>query len=315
MAAGSRAEAVVPAKVRRRSVPLTGRRDFWGWVFISPWLLGFLIFTAGPMLGSLVLSFCKYDLHTLQWVGTKNYQVLLTRDTLFWKSLVNTAIYVAFSVPLGLTGSLLIALLLNQKVRGIAFFRTAFYLPSMVPAVASALVWAWIFHPDAGLLNYGLSLIGIKGPQWLQDPKTALASLIIMTLWGIGGARMIIFLAGLQGISDQYYEAAKLDGASTWQQFRHVTLPMLTPTIFFNLILGVIGSFQVFNSAYVMTNGGPNNATLFYVLYLYNNAFRYFKMGKASAMAWILFLILLVFTIIQFRNAGRWVHYEGEEKS
>ncbi len=299
----------------QKRVPLSRRPGFWGFLFISPWLLGFLIFTAGPMLASLYLSLCKYDMHSLEFVGAKNYQVLLTQDPLFWKSLTNTALYVLFSVPLGLTGSLLIALLLNQKVKGIPIFRTLFYLPSLVPAVASAMVWSFVFHPDAGLLNYGLSLVGIKGPAWLQDPKTALASLIIMSLWGIGGGRMIIFLAGLQGISDELYEAASLDGAKGWASFRHVTLPMLSPTIFFNMILGIIGSFQVFTSAFVMTNGGPNNATLMYVLYLYNNAFRYFKLGKASAMAWILFVILLIFTIVQFKNSAKWVYYEGGEKS
>jgi multiple sugar transport system permease protein len=298
----------------KRRVRLTQQPGFWGMLFISPWLLGFLIFTAGPMLASLFLSFCKYDLNTLKWVGGKNYQVLFTQDPLFWKSLGNTAIYVLFSVPIGLTGSLLIALLLNQKVRGMPFFRTAFYLPSLVPAVASSLVWMWVFHPDSGILNYTLSLLGIKGPAWLLDPDTALASLIVMSLWGIGGGRMIIFLAGLQGIPDDLYEAASLDGAKGWAVFRHVTLPMLSPTIFFNLILGIIGSFQVFTSAFVMTGGGPNNATMMYVLYLYNNAFRYFKLGKASAMAWILFAILLVFTVIQFKNAAKWVYYEGGEK-
>jgi multiple sugar transport system permease protein len=298
----------------KRRVRLTQQPGFWGMLFISPWLLGFLLFTAGPMLASLILSFCKYDLHTLKWVGTKNYEVLFTQDPLFWKSLGNTAIYVLFSVPIGLAGSLLIALLLNQKVRGMPFFRTAFYLPSLVPAVASSLVWMWVFHPDSGILNYTLSLIGIKGPAWLLDPDTALASLIIMSLWGIGGGRMIIFLAGLQGIPDDLYEAASLDGAKGWAVFRHVTLPMLSPTIFFNLILGIIGSFQVFTSAFVMTGGGPNNATMMYVLYLYNNAFRYFKLGKASAMAWVLFAILLVFTVIQFKNAAKWVYYEGGEK-
>lgn len=305
------AQAASPA---RRRMPLTSRPAFWGWLCISPWLLGFLIFTAGPMLMSLYLSFCKYDLYEMHWVGTKNYEVLLTQDPLFWKSLTNTAIYALFSVPLGLAGSLLIALLLNQKVRGMPIFRTLFYLPSLVPAVASSLVWQWVFHPDAGILNYALSFFGIPGPAWLQDPKTALGSLILMSLWGIGGGRMIIFLAGLQGISDELYEAASLDGARGWTVFRHITLPMLSPTIFFNLILGIIGSFQVFTSAYIMTAGGPNNATLVYVLYLYNNAFRYFKLGKASAMAWILFAILLVFTMIQFKNASKWVHYEGGER-
>lgn len=290
------------------------QQALWGLAFISPWLLGFLIFTAGPMLASLYLSFCKYDLHTLSFVGTKNYEVLLTRDPLFYRSLTNTALYVFFSVPLGLTGSLLIAVLLNQKVKGLPVFRTMFYLPSLVPAVASSLVWLWVFHPDAGILNYGLSKLGIKGPAWLLDPKTALGSLIMMSLWGIGGGRMLIFLAGLQGISDELYEAAQLDGAKGWASFRHITLPMLSPTIFFNLILGIIGSFQVFTSAYIMTGGGPDNATLMYVLYLYNNAFRYFKLGKASAMAWILFAILLAFTLVQFKNASKWVYYEGGEK-
>lgn len=304
--------ATVPP--RKKSIPLTSRPAFWGWFCISPWLLGFLIFTAGPMLVSLYISFCKYDLHEMHWVGAKNYEVLLTKDPLFWKSLGNTAIYTLFSVPLGLTGSLLIALLLNQKVRGIHIFRTLFYLPSLVPAVASALVWAWIFHPDAGILNSALSFFGIKGPAWLQDPQTALSSLIIMSLWGIGGGRMIIFLAGLQGISSELYEAAELDGARGFKVFWHITLPMLSPTILFNMVLGIIGSFQVFTSAYVLTGGGPNNATLMYVLYLYNNAFRYFKLGKASAMAWILFAILLVFTVIQFKNASKWVHYEGGER-
>jgi multiple sugar transport system permease protein len=306
--------SAVAVSPRKHRVPLTSRPAFWGLLCISPWLLGFLIFTAGPMLVSLYISFCKYDLHQMVWVGTKNYEVLLIKDPLFWKSLSNTAFYTLFSVPLGLTGSLLIALLLNQKVRGIHVFRTLFYLPSLVPAVASALVWAWIFHPDAGILNNALAFFGIKGPAWLQDPQTALSSLIIMSLWGIGGGRMIIFLAGLQGISSELYEAAELDGARGFKVFWHITLPMLSPTILFNMVLGIIGSFQVFTSAYVLTGGGPNNATLMYVLYLYNNAFRYFKLGKASAMAWILFAILLVFTIIQFKNASKWVHYEGGER-
>jgi len=290
------------------------KSGLWGLALISPWLIGFLIFTAGPMLASLYLSFCKYDLHTLTFVGTKNYEVLVTRDPLFWKSLSNTALYVLFSVPLGLTGSLMIAVLLNQKVKAIPVFRTLFYLPSLVPAVASALLWQWVFHPENGLLNYGLDKVGVQGPKWLQDPHTALPSLILMSLWGIGGGRMLIFLAGLQGVSDELYEAAQLDGAKSWACFRHVTLPMLSPTIFFNLILGIIGSFQVFTSAYIMTGGGPDNATLMYVLYLYNNAFRFFKLGKASAMAWMLFVILLGFTALQFKNASKWVYYEGGEK-
>lgn len=310
----ARDSSTEPTPLRRRR-PGTGRRGSWGMLFISPWLIGFLLFTAGPMLASLYLSFCKYDLHALKWVGGKNYAVLLTRDPIFWKSLTNTALYVLFSVPIGLTGSLLIALLLNRKVKGIALFRTLFYLPSLVPAVASALVWQWVFHPENGILNNALLLLGIRGPAWLIDPHTALASLILMSLWGVGGSRMIIFLAGLQSIPEELYEAAALDGAARWTAFRHVTLPMLSPTLFFNLVLGIIGSFQVFTSAYVMTGGGPNNATMMYVLYLYVNAFHYFKMGKASAMAWMLFALLLAFTFVQFRAASRWVYYEGGDRT
>jgi len=286
-----------------------------GFLFIMPWLVGFLIFSLGPMAASLYLSFCKYDLHSLEWVGAENYRRLLTTDPLFWRSLQNTAIYVVCSVPLGLVGSLAIALLLNQSVRGQRLFRTFFYLPSLVPAVASSLLWLWVLNSENGLLNYGLTLFGVPHrscPRWLEDPVWTIPAFVLMSLWGIGGARMIIFLAGLQGISESYYEAAHIDGASTWQKLLFITLPMLTPTIFFNLILGIIGSFQVFTSAYVMTSGGPGNASLFYVLYLFRNAFEYFKLGKASAMAWILFGLLLCLTVVQFRYSRRWVHYEAE---
>ena len=298
----------------------TGRRSLGRWestsglLFITPWILGFLIFSLGPMIASLYLSFCKYDLHTLEWVGAENYRRLLTADPLFWRALQNTVIYVALSVPLGLAGSLAIALLLNQNVRGQRVFRTFFYLPSLVPAVASSLLWLWVLNSENGLLNYGLMFLGVPHkycPRWLEDPAWTLPAFVMMSLWGIGGARMIIFLAGLQGISESYYEAALIDGASSTQKFLFITLPMLSPTIFFNLILGIIGSFQVFTSAYVMTSGGPGNASLFYVLYLFRNAFEYFKLGKASAMAWILFALLLGFTVVQFKNARRWVHYEG----
>jgi multiple sugar transport system permease protein len=282
-------------------------------VFIAPWLIGFLVFTAGPMVTSLWLSFHKYDLQSMQFVGAENYRRLLFVDPLFWKSLTNTIKYAIFSIPLGIVGSLALALLLNQKVRGIPLFRTLFYLPSLVPAVASALLWQWIFNTDNGILNLGLGWLGLPAVQWLQDENWALPAFVLMSLWGIGGGRMVIFLAGLQGISDTYYEAARIDGASAWQQFRNVTLPLLSPVMFFNLILGLIGAFQVFTSAYIMTGGGPNNATLFYALYLFRNAFEYFKLGKASALAWLLFLLLIVLTAIQFRMSKKWVFYEGEK--
>ncbi len=266
------------------------------------------------MLTSLYLSFTKYDLSKMELVGTKNYERLLTQDPLFWKSLQVTVTYALFTVPLGIMGSLGLAILLNQKVRGQRLFRTLFYLPSLVPAAASALLWQWMFNADYGLLNYSLSLFGIGGIEWLADENYTLWAFVFMSLWGIGGGRMVIFLAGLQGISESYYEAARIDGASPWHQFKSITLPQLSPVVFFNFILGFIGAFQVFTQAYIMTAGGPNNATLFYALSLFRNAFEYFKLGKASAMAWILFVILLAITAVQFAASKRWVHYEAEAK-
>jgi len=266
------------------------------------------------MLTSLFLSFHKYDLTTMEYVGGENYRRLFAEDPLFWKAIKNTVIYAIFAVPIGMVCSLAIAMLLNQNVRGQRLFRTCFYLPSLVPSVASALVWQWVFNADNGILNSILQLVGINGPEWLQNEKWTPAAFVIMSLWGVGGARMVIFLAGLQGISDSYYEAARIDGASAWQSFRNVTVPLLSPVIFFNLILGIIGAFQIFTSAYVMTSGGPNHASLYYALYLFQNAFEYFKMGKASAMAWVLFTILLILTLIQFRASKRWVYYEGGDK-
>lgn len=302
------------AKEKARGKRLTHQPGFWGFLFVCPWLIGFLVFTAGPMLTSLYLSMTKYDLARMEYVGGENYRRLLFKDELFWKALWNTVLYAIITVPLGILGSLAIALLLNQKVKGLPIFRTLFYLPSLVPAVASALLWQWIFNADNGILNSGLAVFGLPPIEWLQDEKYTMLAFVIMSLWGIGGGRMVIFLAGLQGISDTYYEAARLDGANAWQQFRKVTLPLLSPVMFFNLILGVIGAFQVFTSAYVMTGGGPNNASLFYALYLFRNAFEQFKLGKASAMAWILFLILLLLTMIQFWGSKKWVHYEGEAR-
>jgi multiple sugar transport system permease protein len=293
---------------------LARHEAFWGFLFILPWLIGFLCFTAGPMLTSLWLSLTKYDLHSMEFVGAENYRRLLVVDPLFWKALNNTLTYAVFAVPLGICGSLALAILLNQNVRGVRLFRTLFYLPSMVPAVASAILWQWVFNTDNGVLNMGLGFFGVPPVQWLQDEHWTMPAFILMSLWGIGGARMIIFLAGLQGISETYYEASRIDGASPWQRFRYVTLPLLSPVMFFNLMLGIIGAFQVFTSAYVMTGGGPNNASLFYALYLFRNAFEYFKLGKASALAWILFAILLIVSMIQFRMSRRWVYYEGAER-
>jgi len=321
-----------------------------GFLFISPWVIGFIFFAAGPVIASLVLSFCRWDVLTsAEFVGIKNYAKMV-RDPLIQKSLLNTLYYAAFAIPLGMVGALGTALLLNQKLRGMRLFRTLFYVPSVTAGVATYLLWAWIFNPEIGLLNRVLrhpvfrirvpwpdfsqagdtlqklftgdmswsvfsNVVNLKfipivanPPGWLTDPQWAMPALIIMALWGVGGG-MIIYLAGLQGIPEELYEAALLDGAGLVQKFRYVTIPLLSPTIFFNLIMSIIGSFQVFGAAFVMTGGGPLNATLFYVLYLFQNAFMYFRMGYAAAMAWLLFLIILVLTLIQFKIAPRWVHY------
>ena len=286
------------------------RNARWGLLFVSPWLLGFLVFTLGPMLVSLFLSFQVYDLHSMAYVGGENYRRLFTVDPIFPKSLRVTVTYALFAVPLGVAGSLALAVLLNQKVRGQQLFRTLFYLPSLVPSVASAIVWQWVFNTDNGALNAFLGWLGIPPVAWLQNEKATLPAFVIMSLWGVGGARMIIFLAGLQAVPESLLEAATLDGAGPWRRFRAVTLPLLSPVLFFNVVMGVIGAFQVFTSAFVMTGGGPNDASRFYALYLYQTAFEQFKLGKASAMAWVLFAILLGITAVQFYGSRRWVYYE-----
>lgn len=279
---------------------------------ISPWIVGFLTFVLGPMVASFWISFTEWDLLSpARWIGLRNYQRMVTRDPLFWQSLKVTTMYTAAYVPTELIGSLSIALLMNQRVRGISVFRTIFYLPSVLSGVAFVVVWMWLLHPEAGLINASLRMIGIHGPRWLADPDWALWALWMMSLWGLGRAA-VIYLAGLKNVPRELHEAAAIDGANAWQSFRHVTIPMLTPTIFFNLVLSVISTFQTFTSAFVATDGGPLDSTLFYVLYLYRQAFQYFKMGYASAMAWVLFAIVLILTWLIVRSAGSWVYYEGE---
>lgn len=282
-----------------------------GYLFVLPWILGFLIFTAGPMLASIVMSFMKWEVITPpEFVGVQNFTALIS-DPLFTTSLYNTAFYTILAVPLQLIVALLTAMLLNTKAKGIAFYRTIYYLPSVTPVVASAMLWLWIFNPEFGLANALLDKLGLPKQLWLLDPNWAKPAFIFMSLWGVGGT-MVIFLAGLQGVPAELYEAASIDGASTLQRFRRITLPMLTPVIFFNLLIGLIDSFQIFSSAYIMTDGGPQNRTLFYVLYLYRNGFKYFQMGYASALAWVLFLIVLLVTLLQFRLSKRWVYYETD---
>jgi multiple sugar transport system permease protein len=318
----------------QRSVPVprqTGRRSIWssalrrrealdGYVFILPWFLGLLIFILGPFVTGFYYSLTEYDgLTQPRWLGLQNYQNVLFNDDKFWLAVYNTVWYVGASVLPGVVLGLCLALLLNQKVRGITIFRTLFYMPSIVPAVASVALFIYILHDRFGLLNEILfNVFDIIGPSWLTSPTWSKPSLVLWSLWGIGGG-MIIYLAGLQGVPEVLYEAAALDGAGAMRRFWNITIPMISPTIFFVLILGIIGSFQIFTpvfllggSNYGQAAAGPMDSLLFWVVYIYNQGFFYFRMGYASALSWLLFIILMVLTLIQFRLARRWVYYEDE---
>jgi len=301
--------AVTNTLTQPRPRTMRRQRAITGYLFISPFILGFLLWFVLPALTAAWLVF--YDWNMIRrpiFIGWHNFDKLIN-DALFIQSLKVTTLYTLASVPLSLVLSFLLALLMNSKVRGIALFRTIYYLPSIVPAVANAMLWLFIFHSEFGLLNALLRGIGLKKILWLQDTTWALPALILMSLWGLGGS-MVIYLAGLQGIPESLYEAADIDGAGRWAKLRHVTLPLMSPVLFFNLIIGIIGSFQVFTAGYLMTKGGPKNSTLFYVLYTYNTAIRYMDMGYASLLAWVLFLIMLGLTLLVFRYVGRMVYYE-----
>lgn len=286
-----------------------------GLAFTAPWIVGFAVFTLYPVVASLYFSFCDYSiLQRPLWIGLENYRTLAT-DDVFWLSLRNTLYFAGAAVPLGTVVSLSLALLLNQDVRGRAFFRTLFFLPSIVPLVASAMLWLWIFNGSSGLLNQVLgpvfALWGGVPPAWLGDPAWAKPALILMSAWGAGHS-MIIYLAGLQNVPRELYESADLDGAGPWSKFRHITLPVISPVIYFNVVMGIIGAMQVFTTAFVMTggtDGNPARSTLFYALYLFASAFYDLRMGYASAMAWILFVLIATLTWIATRVAARKVHY------
>ena len=300
----------------KRLISLARRESLWAYAFIAPWTIVFIIFTIGPVLASLFFSFTNYNIvDSPRWIGITNY-VNLFNDDLFWHSLKITFKFALIALPLGLVFSYMIAVLLNSKIAGINIWRTIYFLPSVIAGVAVALLWARIFDPKFGILNPFLANFGIKGPGWFSDPQWAISALVIMSLWGVGG-NVIIYLAGLQGVPTDLYDAAKVDGATAWQRFWYVTLPMTTPVIFYNLVLGLIGTFQYFTEVYVISggSGGPARATLFYNLYLYQNAFRYFHMGYASTMAWVLFIIVLGLTLLLFRSSEIWVYYEGQLKS
>lgn len=281
------------------------------YILILPWLIGLIAFLAYPMLRSLYLSFTSYNLLSPpEWVGLRNYERIFV-DAAFWQSLRVTLLYALGSVPGGTIIALSLAMVLSQKLRGVNVWRTIFFIPSILSSIAVAVLWLFIFRPEGGLLNLILGVFGIQGPDWLSSEQWALPALIIMSWWSVGG-QIVIYLAGLKGIPESLYEAAEIDGANDRQKFRFVTLPMLSPTIFFNVVLATIGAFQIFDAGYVLTRGGPNDATLFYVLNLYNRAFQMAQMGYASALAWILFIIIMAITLLVIRSSSMWVYYESE---
>ncbi len=305
----------VPIRVIGRKLRFSGwerQQEVMFYVLISPWIIGFLSFTLGPMVASAIISLTKWDLLLPpQWVGLKNYLDMFVADPVFWQSLRVTITYTTFSVGLNIIVAFLLAMLLNQRIRGQQYYRTIYYLPFVVSGVAVAWMWRIMYNPEFGVVNLLLGYLGIEGPRWLASTAWALPAMIIMSVWGFGGS-MVIFLAGLQGVPSHLYEAAEIDGANALAKFLNITLPIMTPTIFFVMTTGIIGAFQTFTQVYVMTQGGPGNATMVYALYLYFNAFKFFKMGYAAALAWVLFFVVLLVTILQFRLAKRWVYYEVE---
>jgi multiple sugar transport system permease protein len=297
---------------RQRMSALRRKEAMYGYIAILPWLIGYLVFTAGPMVYSAYLVFTRWELITPpQWIGLDNFRYL-AQDQVFRETLYNTVIYTAFSVPLQLLVALGVALLLNLNARGTNVYRAVAFLPSQTPAVASAMLWFFIFSPTSGLANAVVQWFGIPEQRWLWDVHLVKPALITMAAWSFGGA-MIIFLAGLQDIPQALYEAADIDGASGWSKFRNITVPLLSPTIFFNLVIGLIGAFQVFTPIYLMTRGGPGTSSMVLGMLIYRHGFEEFNMGYASLLAWVLFVIVIALTIIQFTLARRWVYYEGDK--
>lgn len=302
------------ALIHRKPLTLHQRERIDFYLSITPWLIGLIFFTGGPILASFLFSFTDWTgLSSVKWVGFANFEKLLFDDELFWIATRNTFFYSFGAVLFGTFGALIVAILLNQNLPGTTFLRVIYYVPSIASGVAISILWIWLFNPQVGLVNYLLGLIGIKGPLWLASQQWALPALILKSTWGIG-ANMIIILAGLQGIPTSLYEAARIDGASKWTEFRHVTVPMLSPVLFFVVVISTINSFQILTDVLVMTQGGPGTATFVYVYYIYQAAFQYLKMGYASALAWILFAIILALTLLQLWGSKRWVYYEGGER-
>ncbi len=298
-----------------RSGKVQSRENRNGYLFVMPWILGFFLFTLLPMVFSAILSLCKWDivtgLSTIEFVGLENFTSMF-KDPKFWQSLKVTFKFCLITIPCYQIASLFVAFLLAMDIKGMKIFRVVYFLPSIIPTIAATMIWTRIFSQD-GILNRALSVFGIKGPAWLTDPNTALYALMLMGLWGVGNT-IIIYLSGLQGVSEELKEAARVDGAKGWQIFFKITVPMISPTIFFNVVMAVIGSFQYFTQAYVMTEGGPMQSTLFYNLYLYQKAYKEYQMGYASAMAWVMFIIIMLFTMLVIKSSSFWVYYQNDDK-
>ena len=302
-----------PAAAKRRRGGPRASEALHAYVFMAPAILGLLLFTLGPVVASLLLSFTEYNLLSPpEWVGLQNYAKMFSEE-LFWQALRVSTIYSVVSVPAGLALALALAVLLNHKMRGVMFFRSVYYLPTVISGVGVAMLWRWLFNAEFGIINVLLGKVGIEGPAWLLDKNWALPALIITSLWGVGGTTLI-FLAGLQGIPQELYEAAEIDGAGRLSQFRRITMPLISHVTFFNLVLGIIGALQVFTDAFVITRGGPNHATLFLSVYLYQHAFLYLNMGYAAAIAWFIFVIVMLLTLLVFKSSPMWVHYESERQ-
>lgn len=312
---GERGGGILWWALRRRGgrakLTMAQREALQGYIAILPWLIGFITFLSGPVLASLGISFMEWSLlEPPKLLGIANY-VRLARDPLFWQALKVTFIYTLATVPSSIVLGFGLAVLLNQKTKGLAIWRTLYYLPAVVSGVAVSQVWLWVLQPDFGVLNVLLHYLGIQGPNWLFSRTWVIPSLALVSLWSVGGG-LIIYLAGLQGIPTELYEAASIDGAGALRRFFSVTIPMMTPVLFLQLVMGMIGAFQAFTTSYIMTGGGPGNASLFYVLYIYRNAFQYFEMGYASALAWVLTIVIVLVMLLIFRSARYWVFYELE---
>lgn len=306
----------IAALTRRKPLTLhqQERRDFY--LSILPWFIGLVLFTGGPVIASFYFAFTNRSIKAGEWIGLANFNRVFFEDELFWIATWNTFYYAFGAVLLGTVGALVVALLLNQNLPGTTFLRIVYYMPSIASGVAVSILWIWLFNPQVGLVNYALRTMGLPRemlPLWLASQDWAMPALIIKSVWGIG-ANMIIILAGLQGIPVTLYEAAKIDGANVWQEFKNVTIPMLSPVLFFVIVISIINSFQILTDVLVMTDGGPGTSTFVFVFYIFVNAFRYYDMGYASALAWILFAIILVLTLIQLWASKRWVYYEGGER-